>query len=193
MLTSLVLGGLHQRSGVALPTGGRFRPRSWQRSARWYQAFFFLSLVPGARWYPTLKPTRRSLAPYTKTKTIFPHCTKIKNFFIVVLIPKPFLKFPDKLIGKGSPTTGVLSLSLIHISEPTRQEAISYAVFCLKKKIIVVLIPKPFLKFPDKLIGKGCPTTGVLSTRYVEQRIASLHLAETLRPTAVPHDSALHL
>ena len=28
----------------------------------------------------------------------------------------------------------VLELSLIHISEPTRQEAISYAVFCLKKK-----------------------------------------------------------
>ena len=27
-----------------------------------------------------------------------------------------------------------MSLSLIHISEPTRQEAISYAVFCLKKK-----------------------------------------------------------
>ena len=28
---------------------------------------------------------------------------------------------------------GDLILSLIHISEPTRQEAISYAVFCLKK------------------------------------------------------------
>ena len=27
-----------------------------------------------------------------------------------------------------------LSLSLIHISEPTRPERISYAVFCLKKK-----------------------------------------------------------
>ena len=27
----------------------------------------------------------------------------------------------------------ILVLSLIHISEPTRQEAISYAVFCLKK------------------------------------------------------------
>ena len=26
-------------------------------------------------------------------------------------------------------------LSLIHISEPTRQAEISYAVFCLKKKI----------------------------------------------------------
>ncbi len=30
--------------------------------------------------------------------------------------------------------TRVVQLSLIHISEPTRQEAISYAVFCLKKK-----------------------------------------------------------
>ena len=27
-----------------------------------------------------------------------------------------------------------LDLSLIHISEPTRRYAISYAVFCLKKK-----------------------------------------------------------
>ena len=29
-----------------------------------------------------------------------------------------------------------LSLSLIHISEPTRPLYISYAVFCLKKKIV---------------------------------------------------------
>ena len=36
--------------------------------------------------------------------------TKIKNFVIIVLIPKPFLKFPDKLIGKGCPPTGVLSM-----------------------------------------------------------------------------------
>ena len=28
----------------------------------------------------------------------------------------------------------LLELSLIHISEPTRQAEISYAVFCLKKK-----------------------------------------------------------
>ena len=31
-------------------------------------------------------------------------------------------------------------LSLIHISEPTRQEAISYAVFCLKKKELGLLL-----------------------------------------------------
>ena len=40
--------------------------------------------------------------------------------------------------GKGVATAaGILfmfSLSLIHISEPTRQAEISYAVFCLKKK-----------------------------------------------------------
>ncbi len=33
-------------------------------------------------------------------------------------------------IGLDTPVV----LSLIHISEPTRQEANSYAVFCLKKK-----------------------------------------------------------
>ena len=33
-----------------------------------------------------------------------------------------------KVIGIGE------TLSLIHISEPTRQAEISYAVFCLKKK-----------------------------------------------------------
>ena len=92
------------------------RSRSWQRSARWHQAFFFF-----------IAGTRRSLVPYTKTKTIFPHCTKIQNFFIVVLIPKPFLEFPDKLIGKGCPTTGVLStyrghhipVSYTHLTLPT--------------------------------------------------------------------------
>ena len=30
----------------------------------------------------------------------------------------------------------IYDLSLIHISEPTRRRGISYAVFCLKKKII---------------------------------------------------------
>ena len=36
---------------------------------------------------------------------------------------------PDALVSLG-----VLGLSLIHISEPTRRTPISYAVFCLKKK-----------------------------------------------------------
>src|SRR5665213_2019772 len=39
----------------------------------------------------------------------------------------PFLR-------KGHPLQSKKSLSLIHISEPTRQAEISYAVFCLKKK-----------------------------------------------------------
>ena len=36
--------------------------------------------------------------------------------------------------AKNGATYAGQYLSLIHISEPTRQEAISYAVFCLKKK-----------------------------------------------------------
>ena len=47
---SLVLGGLHQRSGVALPTGGRADPAVGNEA---------------------LAGTRRSLVPRTKTKTIF--------------------------------------------------------------------------------------------------------------------------
>ena len=39
-------------------------------------------------------------------------------------------RFPNHLIEVG----GHYYLSLIHISEPTRQAEISYAVFCLKKK-----------------------------------------------------------
>ena len=35
------------------------------------------------------------------------------------------------IFGAGA---GLLWLSLIHISEPTRLRRISYAVFCLKKK-----------------------------------------------------------
>src|SRR5678809_1451730 len=37
-------------------------------------------------------------------------------------------------VGKTAPVGKFHKLSLIHISEPTRQAEISYAVFCLKKK-----------------------------------------------------------
>src|SRR5680860_520750 len=38
----------------------------------------------------------------------------------------------DEMLGERS--HGLGTLSLIHISEPTRRTPISYAVFCLKKK-----------------------------------------------------------
>eukprot|EP00658_Telonema_sp_P-2_P069225 TRINITY_DN58341_c0_g1_i1.p1 TRINITY_DN58341_c0_g1~~TRINITY_DN58341_c0_g1_i1.p1 ORF type:complete len:104 (+),score=21.11 TRINITY_DN58341_c0_g1_i1:196-507(+) len=41
----------------------------------------------------------------------------------------------DLWFGYPSPHEYALDLSLIHISEPTRLLSISYAVFCLKKKI----------------------------------------------------------
>ena len=59
-LTSLVLGGLHQRSGVALPTGGGADPAVGNEAlAGTRRSVFFCA------------GTRRSLVPHTKTKTFF--------------------------------------------------------------------------------------------------------------------------
>ena len=41
------------------------------------------------------------------------------------------------IVGRIEKRSGV-SLSLIHISEPTRRVVISYAVFCLKKKYLFI-------------------------------------------------------
>src|SRR5664279_2374438 len=43
-----------------------------------------------------------------------------------------FTNLVDAMFGGGA-SRGPRSLSLIHISEPTRRTPISYAVFCLKK------------------------------------------------------------
>ena len=65
------------------------------------------------------------------------------NFQVVLMsflgvINIPLSVFFAKEIGLGVVgvrlATTILILSLIHISEPTRQAEISYAVFCLKKK-----------------------------------------------------------
>ena len=62
-------------------------------------------------------------------------------FLILLIVLIPFTRF---LIGRSyGPTATIVPLviaaapylSLIHISEPTRRTPISYAVFCLKKKI----------------------------------------------------------
>src|SRR5674476_1493683 len=60
----------------------------------------------------------------------------------VLRIAKPRLNSPAFSIGRHQLFGGIRcracgqtpGLSLIHISEPTRQAEISYAVFCLKKK-----------------------------------------------------------
>eukprot|EP01017_Pseudomicrothorax_dubius_P040704 TRINITY_DN640_c0_g1_i3.p1 TRINITY_DN640_c0_g1~~TRINITY_DN640_c0_g1_i3.p1 ORF type:complete len:103 (+),score=13.39 TRINITY_DN640_c0_g1_i3:121-429(+) len=53
--------------------------------------------------------------------------------------------------GFGGGLGGGYGLSLIHISEPTRQAEISYAVFCLKKKkigtVAISLIPVSYTHF----------------------------------------------
>src|SRR5665647_3109502 len=62
-------------------------------------------------------------------------CTKP---FTILEVPRlRFKHWPLRLrvsIIKTQNKCTVVSLSLIHISEPTRRTPISYAVFCLKKK-----------------------------------------------------------
>ena len=84
-----------------------------------------------------LVPTVQSFAPQASTKfepgiTV---CVIGYPFFQTVERPFPVWKEANiasepSVLHDGLP----YMLSLIHISEPTRQEAISYAVFCLKKK-----------------------------------------------------------
>ena len=56
--------------------------------------------------------------------------TEIKRF----VVERTKGRIPLVLGLGGNNTRGIIDLSLIHISEPTRQAEISYAVFCLKKK-----------------------------------------------------------
>src|SRR5665254_16114 len=50
-------------------------------------------------------------------------------------VPQPVPGHGPALQLLGLPACALPQLSLIHISEPTRLLSISYAVFCLKKKI----------------------------------------------------------
>ena len=57
--------------------------------------------------------------------------------FEAVIVPRDGLAVVQ-MVGEMRPKVVLMDvfLSLIHISEPTRQAEISYAVFCLKKKKI---------------------------------------------------------
>ena len=51
-----------------------------------------------------------------------------------VVVPARVVRAEFEIVGDVDKQRMVVYLSLIHISEPTRPERISYAVFCLKKK-----------------------------------------------------------
>ena len=63
-----------RRSGVALPTGGRADPAVGNEALAGTRRSVFFLLVPGDRWYPTLKPRQYFcmwyIIPHTKTKII---------------------------------------------------------------------------------------------------------------------------
>ena len=78
-------GGLHQRSGVALPTGGRADPAVGNEALAGTRRSFFFSLVPGARWYPKLKP-RLVFSTLKPRLAEHPHTQTDRFFFLDVAI-----------------------------------------------------------------------------------------------------------
>src|SRR5450756_3184360 len=59
-------------------------------------------------------------------------------------------------VRDGFADSHVEDLSLIHISEPTRLGMISYAVFCLKKKKIKILLYLNMIQLKDVFISTHC-------------------------------------
>ena len=58
----------------------------------------------------------------------------IEDEFHIRQIIKDYFSLKGIEVVEATQGYEALNLSLIHISEPTRQAEISYAVFCLKKK-----------------------------------------------------------
>ena len=78
---------------------------------------------------------------YYSTPDKTPYCpVRRQGRLLSRVFQAKFLNIKHKITCEGG-----LHLSLIHISEPTRQEAISYAVFCLKKKNITLARKKLLL------------------------------------------------
>ena len=82
-----------------------------------------------------------ALAEKTKSISVIVHADNTTDTLtkkqLVDLYMGRYVAFPDNQSAQPVDTLtpeGLKSLSLIHISEPTRQAEISYAVFCLKKK-----------------------------------------------------------
>ena len=74
---------------------------------------------------------------YNKAKENYNHAREQMKKFVEVIVrkyqPEEDIETVRAMNKKYGRSGGELyHLSLIHISEPTRQEAISYAVFCLK-------------------------------------------------------------
>src|SRR5674476_1566290 len=65
-------------------------------------------------------------------KAVFPQLNQgLPIFILIILDTNPSVIIPKScIIRKDQRYRLVLKLSLIHISEPTRQAEISYAVFC---------------------------------------------------------------
>ena len=102
--------------------------------------------LPRVRDFRGVNPTafdgRGNYALGMKEQLIFPEIEydkidKVRGMDIIIVTTAKTDEEARELLR----LLGMPFLSLIHISEPTRLGMISYAVFCLKKKKVVVVCP----------------------------------------------------
>src|SRR5674476_396633 len=87
----------------------------------------FEKLLDGKSIFKNKEVLRPSYTP-----DLLLHRNEQINSLATILVSALRAETPSNVLIYGKTGTG--KLSLIHISEPTRQAEISYAVFCLKKK-----------------------------------------------------------
>src|SRR5665648_1246125 len=132
--SNLIITGVALLScvGLAINYAESFMPFIWSA---------VISLTLGLFFYILTRNQSEDLRFHKKDAYL---TVTLSWFFIALMGSLPYLfsgaipRFTNAFFESvsGFTTTGssILTLSLIHISEPTRLGMISYAVFCLKKK-----------------------------------------------------------
>ena len=95
---------------------------------RWLRAYRNYRGLYGPDVQFTEAEKSRVFVKTTKTKTLAAYGQIVDVLFAGNKFP---ISVEPTILPEG------VSLSLIHISEPTRRRGISYAVFCLKKKTVI--------------------------------------------------------
>src|SRR5428012_20290 len=149
-----------------------------------YMYFFFFLMI---RRPPRSTQSRSSAASDVYKRQV---CSRLRGMLVAV---------QETATGTGHDSIAGLSLSLIHISEPTRLGMISYAVFCLNRDLHRVNRRQRQMCIRDRCVA-GCgecwslfrkqlrvPDTTVSRDSVVARRMQTAMPGKTRSTVSYPH------